>query len=195
MSPALLLFAAAMFGADPGAAATPATAPSKSPRVAFDTTHGRFVIELDTVKAPKSAENFLAYAKDGFFDGTIFHRVIPGFMVQGGGMTPDMTQKPTRAAIANEADNGLKNKRGTVAMARTQDPNSATAQFFVNLVDNAFLDHTGKNVRGWGYAVFGQVVEGMDVVDKIAAVKTGTRGPHANVPLESVEVKKATILP
>jgi len=195
MSPALLLFAAAMFGADAGTpAATPATA-KPAPRVAFETTLGRFVIELDAAKAPKSAENFLAYAKEGFYDGTVFHRVIAGFMVQGGGFTADMQQKPVKAPIVNEADNGLKNKRGTLAMARTQDPNSATAQFFVNLVDNAFLDHTGKNVRGWGYAVFGRVVEGMDVVDKIAAVKTGTRGPYADVPNETVTVTKATILP
>jgi cyclophilin family peptidyl-prolyl cis-trans isomerase len=195
MSPALLLFAAAMFGADAGTPAPAPAAAKPAPRVAFETTHGRFVVELDAVKAPKTVENFLAYAKDGFFDGTIFHRVIAGFMVQGGGFTADMQQKPTRAAIPNEADNGLKNKRGTLAMARTQDPNSATAQFFVNLVDNAFLDHTGKNLRGWGYTVFGRVVEGMEVVDKIAAVKTGTRGPYADVPNETVEIKKATILP
>lgn len=200
MSPALLLFAAAMFGAEPGqpaAAPAPAPVPAKAaaPRVAFDTSLGRFVAELDATKAPKSVENFLAYVKSGFFDGTIFHRVIAGFMVQGGGFTADMKQKPASAAIANEADNGLKNKRGTLAMARTMDPNSATAQFFVNLVDNAFLDHTGKNPRGWGYAVFGQVVEGMDVVDKIAAVKTATRGQFADVPAETVEIKKATILP
>jgi cyclophilin family peptidyl-prolyl cis-trans isomerase len=193
MSPVLLLFAAAMFGADAGAPAAKPAAPA-APRVAFETSLGRFVLELDAAKAPKTVENFLAYAKAGFFDGTIFHRVIPDFMIQGGGFTADMNQKETRAAIANEADNGLKNKRGTVAMARTMDPNSATAQFFVNLKDNGFLDHTGKNARGWGYAVFGQVVEGMDVVDKIAKVKTGNKGPHADVPVEAVTITKATIL-
>jgi peptidyl-prolyl cis-trans isomerase B (cyclophilin B) len=200
MSPALLLFAAAMFGAEPGTPApnpanTPAPAKSSAPRVAFETTLGRFVIELDPVKAPKSTENFLAYAKAGFYDGTIFHRVIPGFMAQGGGFSADMKQKATQPPIPNEADNGLKNKRGTVAMARTNDPNSATSQFFVNLVDNAFLDHTGKNPRGWGYAVIGQVVEGMDVIDKMAAVKTGMRGPFSDVPTQTIEVKKATLTP
>jgi peptidyl-prolyl cis-trans isomerase B (cyclophilin B) len=132
--------------------------------------------------------------KSGHYDGVIFHRVIAGFMVQGGGFTADMQQKSTRPPVANEADNGLKNKRGTVAMARTSDPNSATSQFFVNLVDNGFLDHTGKNERGWGYAVFGKVVEGMDVVDKIAAVKTGRKGPMSDVPTETVSIQKASVL-
>jgi cyclophilin family peptidyl-prolyl cis-trans isomerase len=191
MSPALLLFAAAMFGGEPAAAPAAAKA---NPRVAFETSLGRFVLELDAAKAPKSVENFLGYVKSGHYDGVIFHRVIAGFMVQGGGFTADMQQKSTRPPVANEADNGLKNKRGTVAMARTSDPNSATSQFFVNLVDNGFLDHTGKNERGWGYAVFGKVVEGMDVVDKIAAVKTGRKGPMSDVPTETVSIQKASVL-
>ena len=202
MSPIMLLLTAALLGGDPVSTATPAAdapapaaAKTTASKVAFETSMGRFVVEVDSAKAPKSAANFLAYAKSGFYDGTIFHRVIPGFMVQGGGFSADMNQKTTEAPIPNEADNGLKNKRGTLAMARTNDPNSATAQFFVNLVDNAFLDHTGKNPRGWGYAVFGQVTEGMDVMDKIAAVKTGNRGQFANVPVETVTINKATILP
>jgi len=200
MSPALLLFAAAMFGADakapnPAPASTPTPAKSSAPRVAFETTAGRFVVELDPVKAPKTVENFLGYVKSGFFDGTVFHRVIKDFMVQGGGFTADMKQKPTQAPVPIEADNGLKNKRGTLAMARTTDPNSATAQFFVNLVDNAFLDHKSKDVRGWGYAVFGQVVEGMDVIDKMAATKTGMKGQFQDVPLETITIQKATLTP
>ncbi len=153
------------------------------------------VLELDPVKAPKTVENFIAYVKSGFYDGTIFHRVIPGFMVQGGGFTADMKQKPTQPPIVNEADNGLKNLRGTLSMARTNDPGSATSQFFINVVDNKFLDFTGKNPAGWGYAVFAKVLDGMDVVDKIVAVKTGNRGPLANVPETAVEIKKATLLP
>jgi cyclophilin family peptidyl-prolyl cis-trans isomerase len=203
MSPAILLFAAALLGSDtPQPATAPATAPappatakSANPRVAFETTLGKFVIELDPVKAPKTVENFLGYVKSGFYDGTIFHRVIPKFMVQGGGFTADMKQKPTQPPIANEADNGLKNLRGTLSMARTMDPGSATSQFFISVVDNAFLDHTGKNPRGWGYAVFAKVVEGMDVVDKIVAVKTGNRGQFADVPETTVEITKATLLP
>ncbi len=192
MSPVLVLFAAALFAADP---ASPADAkPSGTPRVALETSQGRIVLELDAAKAPKSVENFLAYARSGFYDGTIFHRVIKGFMIQGGGFTADMKQKPTNPSILNEADNGLKNLRGTVAMARTNDPHSATAQFFVNTVDNAFLDHTAKNPRGWGYAVFGKVVEGMEVVDKIAGVKTGQRGPFGDVPVAEVTILKAVVL-
>ncbi|MGE0640758.1 MAG: peptidylprolyl isomerase [Thermoanaerobaculia bacterium] len=201
MSLAMLLMTAALIGSDPAPAnatasgSDAASAKSTATRVAFETSMGRFVVEVDSAKAPKSAANFVNYAKAGFYDNTIFHRVIPGFMVQGGGFTADMKQKATEAPIPNEADNGLKNKRGTLAMARTMDPNSATAQFFVNLVDNAFLDHTGKNPRGWGYAVFGHVVEGMEVIDKIAAVKTGNRGQFADVPVETVTITKATILP
>jgi len=168
--------------------------PMTRPRVRLTTSKGAIVLELDREKAPETTENFLEYVRSGFFDGTIFHRVIPGFMIQGGGFTPDMSQKPTRAPIQNEADSGLENERGTVAMARTNDPHSATAQFFVNLKDNDFLDHTGKNARGWGYAVFGEVVEGMDVVDAIAAVPTGQRGGHGDVPLEPVVIESAEIL-
>jgi peptidyl-prolyl cis-trans isomerase A (cyclophilin A)/peptidyl-prolyl cis-trans isomerase B (cyclophilin B) len=154
----------------------------------FETSMGPFTIELDADAAPVTVENFLKYADDGHFDGTVFHRVIPGFVIQGGGLTADMEQKPTRAPIRNEAKNGLKNLRGTLSMARTNDVNSATSQFFVNLVDNAFLDHQPGN---YGYAVFGRVVEGMDVIDAIAKVKTGRKGHHDDVPLEPVVVKSA----
>ncbi len=157
--------------------------------VKFETTLGDFTVEMLTDEAPLSVENFLKYVDEGHFDDTVFHRVIPGFVIQGGGMTEDMTQKKTRAPIKNEADNGLKNLRGTLSMARTNDVNSATSQFFVNLVDNAFLDHQGP--RNFGYAVFARVVEGMDVVDAIAAVKTGRRRGHDDVPLEPVVVKGA----
>jgi peptidyl-prolyl cis-trans isomerase B (cyclophilin B) len=143
------------------------------------TNHGSFVIALDAAKAPKSVENFLRYVDAKFYDGTIFHRVIPTFMVQGGGYDQQYERKATQPPIKNEADNGLKNTRGTVAMARTGDPDSATAQFFVNVTDNAFLDHTAKNQDGWGYAVFGRVTEGMDVVDAIKGLKTGSGGPFA----------------
>ncbi|MDH3308852.1 MAG: peptidylprolyl isomerase [Acidimicrobiia bacterium] len=156
--------------------------------IEFDTTLGSFTVELHSDEAPITAENFRQYVDAGFFDGTIFHRVIPGFMVQGGGFTADMVQKKTRATIKNEADNGLKNRRGTLAMARTQDVNSASSQFFINLADNAFLDHGG---RDFGYAVFGKVVDGMDVVDAIAAVKTGTKKGHGDVPLDPVVVRSA----
>jgi cyclophilin family peptidyl-prolyl cis-trans isomerase len=156
--------------------------------IRFETTLGSFTVELFENEAPISAKNFLDYAEAGHFDGTVFHRVIPGFVIQGGGMTADMRQRETRAPIRNEADNGLKNRRGTLSMARTNDPHSATSQFFVNLVDNAFLD-PGRG--GAGYAVFGCVTEGMDVVDKIAAVKTGSKGGHQDVPVTPVEVKSA----
>jgi peptidyl-prolyl cis-trans isomerase B (cyclophilin B) len=161
-------------------------------RVTLDTSKGRIVLELDGEKAPQTVDNFLSYVKSGHFDGTIFHRVIPNFMIQGGGFTESMSQKPTQASIQNEADNGLKNTRGSIAMARTSDPHSASAQFFINLKDNDFLNHTGKNAQGWGYTVFGQVVEGMDVVDQIARVKTGRRGVHDDVPMEAVTIQKAT---
>jgi len=156
--------------------------------ICFETTLGSFTVELFEKEAPISAKNFLDYAEAGHFDGTVFHRVIPGFVIQGGGMTADMRQRDTRAPIRNEADNGLKNRRGTLSMARTNDPHSATSQFFVNLVDNAFLD-PGRG--GVGYAVFGCVTEGMDVVDKIAAVKTGSKGGHQDVPVTPIEVKSA----
>ncbi len=149
------------------------------PAVEVATNFGTFVIQLDPARAPKSVENFLAYVDAKHYDGTIFHRVIPTFMVQGGGYDQSYEKRPVRAAVQNEADNGLKNTRGTVAMARTSEPHSATAQFFVNVVDNAFLDHQGKDPQGWGYAVFGKVTEGMDTVDKIKAVATGSAGPFA----------------
>jgi cyclophilin family peptidyl-prolyl cis-trans isomerase len=145
--------------------------------VDIDTTFGRFTLELADDAAPATVSNFLAYVDAKHYDGTLFHRVIPSFMVQGGGFDATMQKKSVRAPVQNEADNGLKNARGTVAMARTSDPHSATAQFFVNLIDNTFLDHTEKSARGWGYTVFGKVASGMDVVDKIAAVKTGAKGP------------------
>jgi peptidyl-prolyl cis-trans isomerase B (cyclophilin B) len=165
-----------------------------NPRVLLSTSHGDITLELDATKAPASANNFLDYVNAGFFDGTIFHRVIPGFMIQGGGFTPDMQQKATECSIANEANNGLKNDRGTIAMARTSNPHSATSQFFINLVDNGFLNHTGESMQGWGYAVFGKVVEGMDAVDSIAKVGTGNHGPHSDVPLEPVVINNATLL-
>ena len=168
--------------------------PTANPRVLLSTSLGDITLELDDAKAPLSTKNFVDYVTSGHFDGTIFHRVIPGFMVQGGGFTADMVQKPTKAPIANEASNGLKNDRGTVAMARTSDPNSASSQFFVNVADNAFLNHTAKTPQGWGYAVFGKVVEGLDVVDQIVQVPTGNHGPHSDVPREPVTIVKATVL-
>ncbi len=165
-----------------------------TPRVKLQTSHGDMVIQLDAEKAPKTVENFVAYVNDGFYNGTIFHRVIPGFMIQGGGFDQDFNQKPTREPIANEADNGLKNNRYTIAMARTNDPHSATAQFFINVADNDFLNHTAPNPNGWGYAVFGEVVEGTDVADQIVGVKTGNRGFHQDVPVENVVIETATIV-
>ena len=171
------------------AAAFTATA---APRVEMQTTLGKITLELDAAKAPKSVENFLQYARSGQYDGTIFHRVIDGFMIQGGGFTKEMNEKPTKAPIANEAKNGLKNLRGSIAMARRADPHSATAQFFINHRDNPNLDYPAHD--GWGYAVFGKVTEGMDVVDKIAKVKTGNRGMHQNVPVEPVIIESVKIL-
>ena len=162
------------------------------PKVEMQTSLGRIVIELDDAKAPGSTKNFLAYVQDGFYNGTVFHRVMPGFMIQGGGFTADMTQKPTKAPIQNEAKNGLKNARGTIAMARTQDPHSATAQFFINHVDNVMLDYPSRD--NWGYAVFGKVTEGMDVVDKIAQVRAGNRGMHQNVPVEPVVIQSVKVI-
>jgi len=156
--------------------------------------YGVITLELDAAKAPKSAENFIAYVKKGHYDNTVFHRVIPGFMVQGGGFEPGMKQKPSGAEIQNEANNGLKNDNYTVAMARTSAPHSATAQFFINVSDNGFLNHTAPSAQGWGYAVFGKVVNGTDVVDKIKAVKTGRKGPHDDVPLEDVLIEKAVVI-
>ena len=165
-----------------------------NPKVKFETSKGDFIAELYADKAPKTVENFLSYVNSGFYDGLIFHRVIPNFMIQGGGMNPDMSEKPTNAPIANEADNGLKNKVGTLAMARTNDPNSATSQFFINVKDNAFLDFTSKTPQGWGYAVFGKVIEGMDVVHEIEKVKTGNHGYHADVPLEPIVINKVSVV-
>ena len=155
--------------------------------------HGVITLELDEQKAPKSAANFLEYVRQGHYDNTIFHRVIPGFMVQGGGFEPGMKQKPTGKEIENEAANGLKNDNYTVAMARTQAPHSATAQFFINVADNAFLNHTSPTPQGWGYAVLGKVVGGQDVVDRIKAVKTGRKGFHDDVPLQDVVIEKAVV--
>ncbi|MBU0745846.1 MAG: peptidyl-prolyl cis-trans isomerase [Gammaproteobacteria bacterium] len=156
--------------------------------------YGVITLELDAAKAPKSVENFLAYVNKGHYNNTIFHRVIPGFMVQGGGFEPGMTQKTSDAPIENEANNGLKNANYTVAMARTSDPHSATAQFFINVADNGFLNHTAPSAQGWGYAVFGKVVGGADVVDRIKAVPTGRKGFHDDVPKEDVVIEKAVAL-
>jgi len=160
--------------------------------IKLQTTHGDILIELDAAAAPKTCENFEQYVRDGFYDGTIFHRVINGFMIQGGGFMPDMMQKATRAPIENEAKNGLSNVTGSIAMARTPDPHSASAQFFINVNDNKFLDYPGQD--GWGYCVFGKVVEGMDVINKIKVVDTGSRAGHQDVPVEPVVVEKAEIV-
>jgi peptidyl-prolyl cis-trans isomerase B (cyclophilin B) len=162
--------------------------------ILMTTTVGPMTLELDADNAPKTVENFLSYVSNGFYDGTIFHRVINNFMVQGGGFTADMEQKATQAPIENEANNGLKNARGTIAMARTQDPHSATAQFFINVQDNDFLNHTGENMQGWGYAVFGKVTEGEDVLDKIRCVQTGNQAGHQDVPVEPIIIESVTVI-
>lgn len=168
---------------------------SEQPRVRLQTNIGVMVIELNHDKAPKSVDNFLRYVREGHYDGTIFHRVIPNFMLQGGGFAADYQQKPVHEPIKNEADNGLLNNRGTIAMARTSDPSSATAQFFINVVDNNFLNHTSPTPQGWGYAVFGTVVEGMDIADKIAKTPTGSGGPFSkDVPRQAVIIEKATLI-
>ena len=166
---------------------------SAQPTVKVQTNKGTIVIELDAEKAPISTENFLSYARDGFYEQTIFHRVIPNFMIQGGGFTTDMAQKKPNGQIKNEADNGLKNVRGSIAMARTQVVDSATCQFFINLVDNSFLDHQGTSPNQYGYAVFGKVTEGMDVVDEIAKVPTGTQSFHQDVPKETIVIESVTV--
>jgi peptidyl-prolyl cis-trans isomerase B (cyclophilin B) len=171
-----------------------ARAERSNPLVKLETSMGDITLELYPDKAPATVANFLQYVKDGFFNGTIFHRVINGFMIQGGGFAADMSQKTTREPIKNEADNGLTNDAYTIAMARTMDPNSATAQFFINVADNRALNHTGKTPQGWGYAVFGKVVKGKEVVDKIKAVPTANKGMHQNVPVSPVTIVKATVV-
>jgi peptidyl-prolyl cis-trans isomerase B (cyclophilin B) len=162
--------------------------------ILMTTTVGAMTLELDADNAPKTVENFLSYVSNGFYDGTIFHRVINNFMVQGGGFTADMEQKATEAPIENEANNGLKNAYGTIAMARTQDPHSATAQFFINVQDNDFLNHTGENMQGWGYAVFGKVTDGEEVLDKIRCVQTGSQAGHQDVPVEPIIIESVTVI-
>jgi peptidyl-prolyl cis-trans isomerase B (cyclophilin B) len=185
---ALLSCAVAMtLGSEAGAA-------GKTDRVKLSTTMGDIILELYPEKAPATVENFLQYVKDGYYNGTVFHRVINGFMIQGGGMDASLTAKPTRPSIKNEADNGLKNEPYTIAMARTNDPNSATSQFFINVADNQALNFKAKTPSGWGYAVFGRVIQGKEVVDKIKAVPTGNQGRYENVPTTPVTITKATIL-
>jgi peptidyl-prolyl cis-trans isomerase B (cyclophilin B) len=167
---------------------------STNPRVKMTTSLGDIVITLDAVKAPKTVANFLAYVKEGFYNGTIFHRVIDGFMVQGGGFTSGLKQKPTKANVENEANNGLKNNKYTLAMARTNEPHSATAQFFINVANNDFLNHTAPTSQGWGYAVFGEVTEGKEVVDKMRAVATANSGFHQNVPTTDLVIIEAVVL-
>ncbi|UBM23491.1 peptidyl-prolyl cis-trans isomerase [Pseudomonas sp. p1(2021b)] len=163
-------------------------------KVKLSTNHGDIVLQLDAEKAPKTTENFVQYVKEGHYDGTVFHRVINNFMIQGGGFEAGMKQKPTRAPIQNEADNGLKNAKYSIAMARTMEPHSASAQFFINVADNDFLNHSGKNVQGWGYAVFGEVIEGREVVDAIKGVSTGSKAGHQDVPKDDVIIEKAEII-
>lgn len=170
------------------------TSMSTNPRVKMTTSLGDIVITLDAVKAPKTVVNFLAYVNDGFYNGTVFHRVIDGFMVQGGGFESGLKQKPTKANVENEANNGLKNNKYTLAMARTSDPHSATAQFFINVANNDFLNHTAPTAQGWGYAVFGEVTEGKDIVDKMRAVATANSGFHQNVPTTDLLIIKAVVL-
>jgi len=167
---------------------------SNLPRVFMETSEGKILLELYPQKAPETVTNFLTYVRSGFYDGTVFHRVIPGFMIQGGGFTVDMERKTCSKAIKNEADNGLKNERGTIAMARTSEPHSASSQFFINTVDNHFLNHKGKNPKGWGYAVFGRVIEGMEVMDAISKVKTGVLGRFRDAPLHPIVIQRAGIL-
>ena len=162
--------------------------------VKMDTNQGTIILELDADKAPTTVKNFITYANEGFYDGTIFHRVISNFMIQGGGFTEDMSQKTTHDPIKNEANNGLKNSNGTIAMARTGDPHSATAQFFINVKDNDFLNFSSETPQGWGYAVFGKVTEGMDVVNKIKDTSTSTNGPYQDVPIEAIIIEKVTIV-
>ena len=187
-----LLAAFSLLAASALPAAHAAETPAAQPKVEFVTSMGKFVVQLDPARAPKTVANFLDYVKSGFYKGTIFHRVIPGFMVQGGGFTANMQQKPTRPPIPLESQNGLRNLRGTIAMARTANPNSATAQFFVNVVDNASLDYPKPD--GYGYAVFGKVISGMDVIDKIVAVPTQNEGMFQNVPVKPIVIEDAKVL-
>ncbi|KXG82818.1 MULTISPECIES: peptidylprolyl isomerase [Pseudomonas] len=163
-------------------------------KVKLSTNHGDIILQLNAEKAPLTTENFVQYVKDGHYNGTVFHRVIKGFMIQGGGFEPGMSQKKTRASIQNEADNGLKNAKYSIAMARTMEPHSASAQFFINASDNDFLNHSGKNVQGWGYAVFGEVIEGKEIVDAIEKVATGSKAGHQDVPKDDVIIEKAEII-
>lgn len=194
------LFASALLAAGPIATAANSTTNEGTPpmtaesRVKLQTNQGDIVIELNAEKAPKTTANFLSYVRDGFYDGTVFHRVINNFMIQGGGFEAGMKQKKTSDPVENEANNGLKNDRYTVAMARTSDPHSATAQFFINVADNDFLNHTAPTTNGWGYTVFAKVVEGTEIVDKIKGVKTGSRGFHQDVPAEDVVIEHATVV-
>lgn len=191
----LVLGTLMVIGAQASAATATDTASQAHPQILMQTSLGDIVLELDRTKAPKSVDNFVKYVQDGFYNGTIFHRVIKDFMIQGGGFTPEMEQKPTRAPIANEANNGLKNVRGSIAMARTNEPHSATAQFFINTVDNSPLDFSAPTEEGWGYTVFGKVVKGMDVVDKIRATPTGSARPFpSDVPTTTVLIKKVSMV-
>lgn len=190
ISLACILAISAGCGRKESAHATPAPEPARDPVVVLETTQGTITLQLDPARAPQTTENFLRYVRAGHYDGTVFHRVIPDFMIQGGGMTPDMREKRTNPPIRNESGNGLRNHRGTIAMARTLDPHSATAQFFINLKDNAFLDaQPGRP----GYAVFGKVIDGMGTVDTVARLRTGTRGPHENVPVELPVIRRAYV--
>ncbi len=168
--------------------------PSNAPRVFIETSEGKILLELNPQKAPKTVDNFLTYIRSGFYNGTVFHRVISDFMIQGGGFTVDMERKTCGRPIENEADNGLKNGRGTIAMARTSDPHSASSQFFINTADNHFLDHKGKQPKGWGYAVFGKVIQGMDVVDAISKVRTGVIGRFRDIPLHPIVIQRAWVI-
>ncbi|OGI49579.1 MAG: hypothetical protein A3B81_00200 [Candidatus Muproteobacteria bacterium RIFCSPHIGHO2_02_FULL_65_16] len=189
-----LLLIAAVASATISVPAAEKVAKPANPKVRITTSLGAIELELDAGRAPETVKNFLNYARAGYYNGTIFHRVIPGFMIQGGGFTPGLKQKPARAPIRNEADNGLQNRAGAIAMARTPDPHSATAQFFINTVDNPLLDHRDKSFMGWGYCVFGKVVRGMEVVKKIEAVPTTTIGPLENVPAKDVVIRKVELI-
>ncbi|PKM11671.1 MAG: peptidylprolyl isomerase [Gammaproteobacteria bacterium HGW-Gammaproteobacteria-3] len=190
----ILIVAAMLFLTATLSLAQDSTMANAHPKVKLTTTLGTITVQLNTEKAPISSENFLTYVREGFYNGTIFHRVIPGFMAQGGGFDVDFNQKTVHAPIKNEAGNGLSNKRGTLAMARTSDPDSATAQFFINYKDNGFLNHTSPTANGWGYAVFAEVIEGMDVVDAMAKEATGNHGMHQNVPKINIVIEKAQIV-